>query len=207
MNDRIKILIADDHQIVRMGLTTIFAKETDLEVVGEARNGIEAVRFARELNPDIVLMDLLMPKKDGVDATIEILSKLPDTKILLLTSAASSDVIVHALKAGAAGALLKSADFSALVAAIHTVAAGGHVIDPEVQKLLKNDPPLPELTSRQEEILALVTRGLTNADIARQFDIRESSVKEHVNQICSKLGAANRAEAVAIALRKHLLKI
>ena len=103
--------------------------------------------------------------------------------------------------------MLKSADFSTLVAAIHTVAAGGRVIDPEVQKLLKEDPPLPELTSRQEEILALVTRGLTNADIARLFDIRESSVKEHVNQICTKLGAANRAEAVAIALRKHLLKI
>ena len=204
---KLTVFLADDHAMVRMGLVSLLGTKKDLQVVGEAEDGEEAVRKVLDLKPDVVLMDLLMPRKDGVDATIEILSKLPDTKILLLTSAASSDVIVHALKAGAAGALLKSADFSALVAAIHTVAAGGRVIDPEVKKLLREDPPLPELTSRQEEILALVTRGLTNADIARQFDIRESSVKEHVNQICTKLGAANRAEAVAIALRKHLLKI
>ena len=204
---KLTVFLADDHAMVRMGLVSLLGTKKDLQVVGEAEDGEEAVRKVLDLKPDVVLMDLLMPKKDGVDATIEILSKLPDTKILLLTSAASSDVIAHALKVGAAGALLKSADFSALVAAIHTVAAGGRVIDQEVKKLLREDPPLPELTSRQEEILALVTRGLTNADIARQFDIRESSVKEHVNQICSKLGAANRAEAVAIALRKHLLKI
>ena len=204
---KLTVFLADDHAMVRMGLVSLLGTKKDLQVVGEAEDGEEAVRKVLDLKPDVVLMDLLMPKKDGVDATIEILSKLPDTKILLLTSAASSDVIAHALKVGAAGALLKSADFSALVAAIHTVAAGGRVIDPEVKKLLREDPPLPELTSRQEEILALVTRGLTNADIARQFDIRESSVKEHVNQICTKLGAANRAEAVAIALRKHLLKI
>ena len=204
---KLTVFLADDHAMVRMGLVSLLGTKKDLQVVGEAEDGDEAVRKVLDLKPDVVLMDLLMPKKDGVDATIEILSKLPNTKILLLTSAASSDVIAHALKVGAAGALLKSADFSALVAAIHTVAAGGRVIDPEVKKLLREDPPLPELTSRQEEILALVTRGLTNADIARQFDIRESSVKEHVNQICSKLGAANRAEAVAIALRKHLLKI
>ena len=204
---KLTVFLADDHAMVRMGLVSLLGTKKDLQVVGEAEDGEEAVRKVLDLKPDVVLMDLLMPRKDGVDATIEILSKLPDTKILLLTSAASSDVIAHALKVGAVGALLKSADFSALVAAIHTVAAGGRVIDPEVRKLLREDPPLPELTSRQEEILALVTRGLTNADIARQFDIRESSVKEHVNQICTKLGAANRAEAVAIALRKHLLKI
>ena len=204
---KLTVFLADDHAMVRMGLISLLGTKKDLQVVGEAEDGEEAARKVIALKPDVVLMDLLMPKKDGVDASIEILAKLPDTKILLLTSAASSDVITHALKAGAAGALLKSADFSTLVAAIHTVAAGGRVIDPEVQKLLKEDPPLPELTSRQEEILALVTQGLTNADIARQFGIRESSVKEHVNQICTKLGAANRAEAVAIALRKHLLKI
>ena len=204
---KLTVFLADDHAMVRMGLVSLLGTKKDLQVVGEAEDGEEAVRKVLDLKPAVVLMDLLMPKKDGVDATIEILAKLPDTKILLLTSAASSDVIAHALRVGAAGALLKSADFSALVTAIHTVAKGGRVIDPEIQKLLREDPPLPELTSRQEEILALVTRGLTNADIARQFDIREQSVKEHVNQICTKLGAANRAEAVAIALRKHLLKI
>ena len=204
---KLTVFLADDHAMVRMGLVSLLGTKKDLQVVGEAEDGEEAVRKVLTLKPDVVLMDLLMPKKDGVDATIEILAKLPNTKILLLTSAASSDVIVHALKVGAAGALLKSADFSTLVTAIHTIAEGGHVIDSEVQKLLKEDPPLPELTPRQEEILSLVTRGLTNADIARLFSIRGSSVKEHVNQICTKLGAANRAEAVAIALRKHLLKI
>ena len=204
---RIKVFLADDHAMVRMGLISLLSTKKDLEVVGEAEDGEETVRKVLGLRPDVVLMDLLMPKKDGVDATAEIIAELPETKILLLTSAGTSDGIAHALRAGATGAVLKSADFSTLVTAIHTVADGGRVIDPEVEKLLKEDPPLPELTPRQEEILALVTRGLTNADIARQFDIRESSVKEHVNQICAKLGAANRAEAVAIALRKHLLKI
>ena len=204
---KIKVFLADDHAMVRMGLISLLSTKKDLEVVGEAEDGEETVRKVLNLRPDVVLMDLLMPKKDGIDATAEIIAELPETKILLLTSAGTSDGIAHALRIGAAGAVLKSADFSTLVAAIHTVADGGRVIDPEVEKLLKEDPPLPELTPRQEEILALVTRGLTNADIARQFDIRESSVKEHVNQICTKLGAANRAEAVAIALRKHLLKI
>ena len=204
---KIKVFLADDHAMVRMGLISLLSTKKDLEVVGEAEDGEETVRKVLDLWPDVVLMDLLMPKKDGIDATAEIIAELPETKILLLTSAGTSDGIAHALRIGAAGAVLKSADFSTLVAAIHTVADGGRVIDPEVEKLLKEDPPLPELTPRQEEILALVTRGLTNADIARQFDIRESSVKEHVNQICTKLGAANRAEAVAIALRKHLLKI
>ena len=204
---KIKVFLADDHAMVRMGLISLLSTKKDLEVVGEAEDGEETVRKVLYLSPDVVLMDLLMPKKDGIDATAEIIAELPATKILLLTSAGTSDGIAHALRIGAAGAVHKSADFSTLVAAIHTVADGGRVIDPEVEKLLKEDPPLPELTPRQEEILALVTRGLTNADIARQFDIRESSVKEHVNQICTKLGAANRAEAVAIALRKHLLKI
>ena len=204
---KIKVFLADDHAMVRMGLISLLSTKKDFEVVGEAEDGEETVRKVLNLRPDVVLMDLLMPKKDGIDATAEIIAELPETKILLLTSAGTSDGIAHALRIGAAGAVLKSADFSTLVAAIHTVADGGRVIDPEVEKLLKEDPPLPELTPRQEEILALVTRGLTNADIARQFDIRESSVKEHVNQICTKLGAANRAEAVAIALRKHLLKI
>ena len=204
---KIKVFLADDHAMVRMGLISLLSTKKDLEVVGEAEDGEETVRKVLDLRPDVVLMDLLMPQKDGIDATAEIIAELPETKILLLTSAGTSDGIAHALRIGAAGAVLKSADFSTLVAAIHTVADGGRVIDPEVEKLLKEDPPLPELTPRQEEILALVTRGLTNADIARQFDIRESSVKEHVNQICTKLGAANRAEAVAIAFRKHLLKV
>ena len=135
--ERIKVLIADDHEIMRMGLSSLFETDPSLDVIGEAADGNEAVRKTLKLHPDVVVMDLMMPVKDGSEATQEIKGVLPDTKILLLTSAASSDVIAHALKVGATGALLKSADFSTLVAAIHTVAAGGLVIDPEGQKLLK----------------------------------------------------------------------
>ena len=201
------VFLADDHVMVRMGLTSLLDSKKDMQVIGEAEDGVETVRKVLSLKPDVVLMDLLMPLKDGVAATTEILAALPRTRILILTSASTSDGIAHALRAGAAGALLKSADFSTLVSAIRTIAAGGTMIAPDIQRTLEEDPPIPDLTPRQEDILASVTRGLTNAEIARQFGIRESSVKEYVNQICTKLGAANRAEAVSIALRKHLLKM
>ena len=201
------VFLADDHVMVRMGLTSLLGSKKDLQVIGEAEDGVETVRKVLSLKPDVVLMDLLMPLKDGVAATTEILAALPRTRILILTSASTSDGIAHALRAGAAGALLKSADFSTLVSAIRAIAAGGTMIAPDIQRTLEEDPPIPDLTPRQEDILASVTRGLTNAEIARQFGIRESSVKEYVNQICVKLGAANRAEAVSIALRKHLLKM
>ena len=201
------VFLADDHAMVRTGLISLLGSKKDMLVVGESEDGVETVEKVLALKPDVVLMDLLMPLKDGVDATIEILAALPRTRILVLTSASTSDGIAHALQAGAAGALLKSADFSTLVSAIRTVAAGGTMIAPDIQRSLKEDPPIPDLTPRQEDILTSVTRGLTNAEIALQFGIRESSVKEYVTQICEKLGAANRAEAVSIALRKHLLKI
>lgn len=204
---KITVFLADDHAMVRMGLASLLGTKKDIQVIGEAEDGAETVSKVLGLKPDVVLMDLLMPMKDGVAATIEILAALPKTRILVLTSAGSSDGIAHALRAGAAGALLKSADFSTLVSAIRTIASGGTMIAPDIQRTLEEDPPIPDLTPRQEDILASVTRGLTNAEIARQFGIRESSVKEYVNQICVKLGAANRAEAVSIALRKHLLKI
>lgn len=201
------VFLADDHAMVRTGLISLLGSKKDMLVVGESEDGVETVEKVLALKPDVVLMDLLMPLKDGVDATVEILAALPRTRILVLTSASTSDGIAHALQAGAAGALLKSADFSTLVSAIRTVAAGGTMIAPDIQRSLKEDPPIPDLTPRQEDILTSVTRGLTNAEIALQFGIRESSVKEYVTQICEKLGAANRAEAVSIALRKHLLKI
>ncbi len=125
---------------------------------------------------------------------------------MILTSYGASDGIAHALSAGATGALMKSTEFSEFVAAIRRVAAGERVIAPEIARQLAEDPPVPELTPRQAEILQSITRGLTNADIAKQLGIREDSVKEHVNAIFTKLGAANRSEAIAIAMRKHLLK-
>ena len=207
MSARIKILIADDHQIVRMGLTTIFAKEADLEVVGEARNGIEAVRFARELNPDIILMDLLMPKISGADATAEILSGTPSAKILILTTFGESEDVKRALDAGAAGALIKDTPYTKLVAAIRAVTKGKCVISPEIQQNLAEQSAAPELSDRQLDILKLIADGLTTKAISQRLEIGPDGVNAHLRAIFSKLGASSRTEAVAIALRKHLLKI
>ena len=206
MKGLIRVLIADDHAMVRMGLASLLGTETDIEVVGEADDGEVAVRKALTLKPDVVVMDLMMPKKDGAMATAEIRELMPDTKILLLTSFGTADGVAHALAAGATGALMKNADFSELVASIRTVASGGRAISPEIEHFIEEDPPVQKLTPRQMDILASVVRGLTNDDIARQFSIQRSSVKDHLTAIFAKLGAANRSEAISIALRKQLIK-
>lgn len=207
MKDKIRVLIADDHAMVRMGLASLLGTEPDIEVAGEADDGEIAVAKALALKPDVVVMDLMMPKKDGATATAEIREKLPDTKILLLTSFGTADGVAHALAGGATGALMKNADFSELVASIRTVASGGRAVSPEIEHFIEEDPPVQKLTKRQMDILASVVRGLTNDDIAKQFAIRRSSVKDHLTAIFAKLGAANRSEAISIALRKHLLKL
>ena len=207
MNTRIKILIADDHQIVRMGLTTIFAKEPDFEVVGEARNGLEAVRLARELAPDIVLMDLLMPRKGGADATQDILSANPSARILILTTFGESGDVKRALDAGASGALIKDTPHTKLVTAIRAIIKGKRVISPEIQQNLAEQSTAPELSERQLEILKFVADGLTSKAISDRLEIGQDGVNAHLRTIFSKLGASSRTEAVAIALRKHLLKI
>lgn len=204
---KIKILIADDHTIVRAGLAALLGTEKDLEVIGQAKNGVEAIREAIRLQPDIIIMDLMMPKKDGVEATAEIVAKIPDAKVIMLTTFGTSDGIAHALRNGAKGALLKNADNDQLVTAIHKVANGEEFVSTEIRQQLAIDPPIPELTPRQQEILASMVRGLTDKDIARQLGIRQDGVNDHVSAILQKLGAANRTEAVAVALRKHLLKI
>lgn len=200
-------MIADDHAIVRMGLASLLNAERDIEVVGEAENGEVAIRKAIKLRPDVLVMDLIMPKKDGSKATAEILDTIPDTKVLLLTSFGTSDGIAHALAAGATGALMKNTDFTEFVSAIRIVASGGRAVSKEIDQLIADDPSVLDLTQRQQEILSSLARGLTNADIAKQFTIRESSVKDHLTAIFTKLGAANRSEAISIALRKHLLKL
>ena len=207
MSNKIKILIADDHQIVRMGLTTIFAKEPDFEVVGEARNGLEAVRLARELAPDLVLMDLLMPRKSGADATQEILSANPSARILILTTFGESEDVKRALDAGASGALIKDTPHTKLVAAIRAITKGKRVISPEIQQSITEQSAVPELSERQLEILKLIADGLTSKAISSKLEIGPDGVNAHLRTIFSKLGASSRTEAVAIALRKHLLKI
>ena len=206
MNE-ITVLIADDHAIVRMGLVALLESDDAIRVVGEADGGTSAVRKALRLKPDVVVMDLLMPEGDGIAATREIKSANPATKVLILTTSTVSDDLARALQAGADGIVTKATANAKLLAAIRAVAAGRRVVPPDVAELIASDPPVPELTERQLTILDSITRGLTSADIAKQLDIREDSVREHLNAIYGKLGAANRAEAIATALRKHLLKI
>ena len=203
----IKVLIADDHLIVRTGLAALLGTEKDIKVVGQAKNGIEAVREALRLHPDVIIMDLMMPRKDGVEATAELAEKAPEVKVILLTTFGTSDGIAHALAVGAKGAILKNADNAELARAIRKVAEGGEFISAEIRQQLAVDPPIPSLTPRQREILDSMVCGLTDRDIARQLGIRQDGVNDHVSAILKKIGAVNRTEAVAIALRKHLLKL
>ena len=206
MKHPIRILIADDHAVVRRGLRSILQIEKDFLIAGEAANGTEAVEMARLLKPDVVIMDLLMPEKSGSDATAEILAAHPETRILLLTTFGTADDVAKALESGAAGALMKTSDESEIIASIRTVAAGGRAISDEIKRLIAESPPAPELTPRQLEILNSMSRGYSNAEIAKVFGINEVTVREHVANIMEKLDASNRAEAVATALHKSLLK-
>lgn len=207
MKQPIRILIADDHAVVRRGLRSILQIEKDFQIVGEASNGTEAVKMARELNPHVVIMDLIMPEKSGSKATAQILAERPKTRILLLTTFGTADDVAKALEAGAAGALMKTSDESEIISSIRTVAAGGHAVSDEIKRLMAESPPAPELTPRQLEILNSMSHGYSNAEIAQVFGISEFSVREHVANIMTKLDASNRAEAVATALRKDLLKV
>ena len=203
---KIKVLIADDHEIMRVGLATMLETDAAIKVVAEAADGAEAVQKTLQLHPDVVVMDLMMPEMDGSEATTKIKAAAPNTKILLLTTFGTSDGIAHALDAGAEGALLKSAASIDILKAVKRIAEGGQVVSDEVRELLAKAPPVPELTDRQRQILKSITEGLTNYAIATRLGISEDGVKRHVNAIFLKLGVESRAEAVAIALRKHLLK-
>ena len=205
--NKIKILIADDHKIVRMGLKALISSERDMAVVGEADDGEAAVRAALELAPDIVVMDLMMPVMSGEEAIGELHRRLPAVRTIVLTSFSSSDRIVQALEAGATGAVLKTADDATLLKAIRDVSQGRKFISPEIRKLIAADPPARKLSPRQREVLESLTQGLSNKDIAVKLGISNPRVEELMVSLLSKIGAANRTEAVAIALRKHLLKI
>ena len=202
---KIKVIIADDHGIVRAGLASILGFEDDIAVVGEANNGLHAVAQCKALRPDVLIMDLMMPQLNGVEATVRIASELPETKVMILTTYGSADDIGRALEAGAAGAMIKTVSNDTLVSAIRQIAAGGSYIAPEIRRMLKSEPPGPCLTERQREILAAAMRGLTNEDIARQFDISSSGVKQCLSKIYMKLNVANRSEAIAYALQKKIV--
>lgn len=204
--EKTRVLIADDHAIVRMGLASLLGTTKSIEVVGEAFDGEDAVRKTLKIKPDVVMMDLVMPRKDGVEATAELHEKAPDVRVLILTTFSSSENIAKALKAGASGAILKSSDNDEMIAAVLKVAGGERFLSADIERLLADDPPLPDLSPRQVEILESIARGLSNKEISSQFDISLESVKSHIKIILEKLGAANRTEAASIAQRKRVLK-
>lgn len=201
----IEILIADDHAVVRAGLATLLGTEKDIKVVAQAKNGDDAVAMALKTRPDVVIMDLRMPGKDGAEATLELHNELPSAKVLVLTSFGEADGVAHALESGAAGAITKTAEDAELVSVVRRIASGEKYISPEIEKMLKANPPVPKLTSRQLQILDYMVKGLTNRDIASVLNISKDTVEEHVKLILDKIHASNRAEAVAIALRKQLI--
>ena len=204
-HDKTRLLIADDHIILRMGLVTLFENTPGFEIAGEADDGEQAVMETLRLKPDVVIMDLSMPAKDGIEATREIMSAAPETKILVLTTFATSDSISDVLAAGARGVVLKNIPREQLLSSIRRVVAGEQVLSEDVKAVLAEDPPVAPLSSRQGEILNMLAKGFSNREMAEILGISVTVVKEHITALYGKLGAANRAEAIAIALRKSLL--
>jgi len=207
-NRRIKVLLADDHLIVRMGLSALLSLEKDIEMVGEAANGADAVRLTLAKNPDVVILDLMMPNGNGVEATREILHKRPVTRILILTTFSGSSELREAMSAGASSALVKDTSRPDLVSAIRETAAGKRVIGRELCKILEEEPDdaHPHLSPRQLDIMHYVARGFNNIEIAMALGVGRDCVKANLKTAFARLGAASRSEAVVIALKKGLLK-
>ena len=210
---RIRVLVVDDHLIVRKGVCALLATEPDVEVVGEASDGQEAAAKAESLHPDVIVMDLVMPGMDGIQATRHILARQPDRRILVLTSFAEDDKVFPAIKAGARGYLLKDSGPDDLVRAIRQVYEGESSLHPAIaRKVLaelshpSSEPPTADpLTAREAEVLRLVAQGLNNRDIAAQLVISEATVRTHVSNILSKLHLASRTQAALYALREGLV--
>lgn len=200
------VLIVDDHAVVRMGLAAIVNLEDDLEVCAQAQSGEEAARLADEFKPDVAVCDMVMAGMDGAAATAAILAASPATRVLILTTFGTSEEIARAIEAGAAGAVTKDIPHAELVQAIRDTACGRKIISPQIRQTLAAAEPPPNFTPRQREVLDSITRGLSNDDIAKMLGLSKGRIKQHLAQLYEKLGAANRAEAVAIAMRRHLLE-
>jgi DNA-binding NarL/FixJ family response regulator len=208
---RIRVLIVDDHAVVRQGLRIFLDTESDFEVVGEAPNGEEAVRLARALQPDIVLMDLLMPGMGGIEATRLIRSEVGAVEVVALTSVLDDESVVAAVRAGAIGYLLKTAEADDLRRALRAAAAGQVQLDPAAAARLVSEVRTPAaietLTDREAEVMRLLARGLANKEIGRELRISEDTVKTHVSRILAKLGARSRTQAVLQAMRMGLVEV
>ena len=204
---KITVLVADDHTVVRMGLSALLDMQHDMHVVGQAKNGKEAVEEALRLKPDVVIMDLMMPVMDGTEAPRKIREQLPETNIVILTTYTTTDGIASAIDSGACGAVFKSDANDELITAIRTVAGGGKFVSPAIDRQFKCDPPADHLSPRQIDILKGIVAGKSNTEIAKELGISPTVVRDHTTIIFEKLGVSNRVEAVAAALRKQLLKI
>ena len=202
---KIRILIADDHSLMRFGLKTLFSHQPDMTVVGEARDGREAIRMTDELLPDVVLMDLMMPVVNGADATKRLRESHPETKVVIITSYSTADDLVRAVSNGASGAMLQSAPIDDVVETVRLVHGGKESFPREVRRLLREAESASSLTERQIEILTAAAEGLTNQQIAERLSISPSGVNKHLLSVYQKLGVSSRAEAVALALRRQLI--
>lgn len=211
-SEKIAVVLVDDHAIVRQGLRTYLELQPDIEVVGEASDGREAVGVVRDLLPDIVLMDLVMPNSDGVEATRAITGMAPSTRVIVLTSFSEDEKVFASIKAGAQGYLMKDVLPSDLVKAIRTVYKGEAQLDPEIARKLMHEftnpqptAPRHDLTERELEVLRLIAHGKTNKDISEDLVLSEKTVKTHVSNILQKLHLSDRTQAAVYALRQKIV--
>ncbi len=213
MNESIHVLLADDHDLVRAGLKSALRGHAEFTVVAEARDGVEAVREAKRTSPDLVVLDVRMPKLNGIEACREILSVCPDAHVLMLTSYADEQAVMAAIVAGASGFMLKEAHTAELLEAMRTVGRGGKTLDPvssaavieQIRRgtiVTEEDRLAAQLNERELKILDLIAEGLTNREIGQQLFLSEKTVKHHVSDILSKLGIARRVEAAGFAIRR-----
>jgi NarL family two-component system response regulator LiaR len=215
MTSTIRVLVADDHTIVRKGIGALLATEPGIEVVGEAENGGEAVTQAKRLRPDVILMDLVMPEMDGIEAIRRIMADQPEARIVVMTSFAGDDKVFPAIKAGALGYLLKDSGPEELVQAIYQVYRGESSLHPMIARKLLQElshpparPPTPDpLTEREVEVLQLVAQGRDNREIAKELMISEATARTHVSNILRKLHLASRTQAALYALREGLVSL
>ncbi len=215
MSKRLRVLLVDDHKLFRSGVKALLARQSDIEVVGEAADGLDGVQQARQLRPDIILLDLHMPGVSGREAVKTLSEVLPDTRVLMLTVSEDAEDLLETLHAGAAGYLLKNIDAEYFVDAIRRAAAGDSVVSPEMTSKLvaglkrKAAAPLPDkdlLSVREREILAALARGASNKELAREFELAESTVKIHVQNILRKLKMTSRVQAAVYAVEHGISK-
>ncbi len=210
--EAIRVLVVDDHAVVREGLRAFLELQVGIEVVGEAADGEEALAAADRLRPDVVLLDLVMPRLDGVRALRALRERLPGARVIVLTSFLDDDKLLPALRAGAAGYLLKNAEPQELVRAVRVAHAGEALLDPVVAARLveslaagEQDEPLDRLTPREREVLVLIGHGFPNKQIAQRLDVSEKTVKTHVGRLLAKLGVDDRTQAAVLAVRAGLV--